>query len=616
MRTFDDLLALMEGFPWRPAKPRQTPADSASTGSPDPTDSLAHDRAIVESVGLFVIGELADGSVKIFCRFDGKTRVIRRVDQLTYTDFLQICGPPARENLVQSADVEALAPGQHTVKSLKHSIAMLAGRERAGEGYERGQGVWQGKCDCCTNGKPCDCEAFPLVLVNPGRAGLFVNPTLTVQRAPLIAGLKVDLDYPAEGTWFDSAILAEDLESAGDRPWVDETINRARDLFGRWYWRTSELVVPDVCVGLALATWVQSCWRWRPHVAITGPSDSGKSTLFELLETLFGPLAILSSKSTAAGIRQTVAHHSKVILCDEFESDKHRREILELFRTSSKGAKTLRGTTAQLAREYGLRHICWVTAIEIGLQRAPDRNRYIWLELEAPPSAVRGKLALPSEPELARLGQRLLALAVRHVAAGVRLADHLKGIAVEGVHGRVVESYAVPVGMLAAVDGMDERLAEDLLRSIFDKLEKDPSQSTKDETDLVGDILSSRVKIERGEEAGVGQILAGGTHRPGGWDALERAGIVPVAKSPAPGERQRAYEQEEARAGIFVATKQVQRFLLKGTQWADQNVDQLLKRLPGAVKCQRAIGGHRPYGVVIPWEYLKDRFLDREEETF
>lgn len=564
-----------------------------------PPDPIAHDRAVCEAIKIDVLGELPDRRIKAFSETLGKTVEIVRPSFMTYPDLLQYFGPIIREKVSQAKEVP---PGMLTLQQIQQAIAVVGGAEKAGSGIERGLGVWQGE-----DGK--------IVLVGPGQAAVWDGAKLELHRRPRVAGIKVDMDHPPESRWFCPGPLAKYLEAAADRDWCVKVIDELTSIFLQWNWRLppgpeAKSTIADLLPGLTLATWVQTCWSWRPMVGIAAASDSGKTTLFEVLETLYGPLALLNSKSTEAGLRQTIANHATVILCDEFENDGHRQRILEYFRTASKGSQTLRGTSGQAKGvKYGLQHICWCTAVELGLRRAPDRNRFIILDLDPPPKGKRGKLMLPSTPELRDLGQKLLAIAVRYVGAAEVIASRIKSTQVEGVHGRVIESFAAPVGILAAVLGMDEASQDELLKAVLAGVDTDPVQGVKDETDLLGEILSSTVDLGRGDRASVAQILNAPGDYPGGWDALERVGIAPIATTRGQTARKVAQEFEGTREFLFLAHKSILRYLLKGTPWESQSIDQILKRLPGACRDQQRVGGHRPWGIKLPWELIREKYL-------
>jgi hypothetical protein len=160
--------------------------------------------------------------------------------------------------------------------------------------------------------------------------------------------------------------------------------------------------------------------------------------------------------------------------------------------------------------------------------------------------------------------------------------------------------------MLAICGGLTEDGARGIMGSIFAAMEPDPSQATKDEVDLLGDILSSTVDLGHGSKASVAQILsdATGTYS-GGLEALERAGVAKVGSVSGP-------TDYVIKTHLFIACKTTLRFLLKGTQWEEQAIDQILRRLPEAKKSQRMIGGHRPWGVELPLSYLR-KYLGNSE---
>ena len=578
------------------AKP-QRPTSGAGlspSGAGPPPDPLGEDRRICAELGIDVLGEVEDGGIKIFSTYWGKTKILKRVSFETAHDLMQKIGPVAREKIhTGKEDI----PGMYRLDRVREAIALLGGAEAAGSDIELGQGVWRAKDDL-------------LILVNPKQSAAW-NGQLTPVRTPRVGGLMIDMDLPANLKWFDHDRLADLLDHAADPKWCEDVIATTGEIFRKWRWPETMTAAAELVAGLILCTFVESCWTWRPLVAITAESDAGKSLFFETIALIFGPLGLLNAKSTEAGIRQAVGQHAKAILCDEFESDIHRDKILEFFRTASRGSQTLRGTADQKAQRYGLRHIPWCAAVGIKLDRAPDRNRFIFLEFSPVPREQRGKIDLPTEAELADLGQKLLAIAVRHVVAADKLAVKLRNTQIEAVHGRVVESYSTPAAMLATAIGLDEEHAINLIRTLVAKTEQDPGQATKDQTELLGDILSSEVSLDHGSRATVGQILRDPDSYSGGWVALERSGIRPVGSQGAD-----PFAHDLYRSALFVAASPVRRYLLKGTRWEKEPIDQILLRLEGAKRAQLQVGGHRPRGVAVPWELLRGKFMrgDDEEE--
>jgi hypothetical protein len=583
------------------AKPRDKSDVSAKPGAngQPALDGLDEDRRICEALGLDVLGELPDnGGVKVFSRHYGKTVVLKRVAFTQVVDLLQIVGPVAR-NTIHSGKDEI--PGMYRLQRVQEAIALLGGAESAGEEAELGQGVWRAKDDL-------------LIMVNPKVSASWDGTKLTPVCSPRVGGLTVNMDLPTNLKWYDHDRLAEYLEKAANNQWCEAVLAETAAVFRKWNWHEVTMdAAAELVAGLILCTFVESCWTWRPLVAITAESDAGKSLFFETLALIFGPIALLNAKSTEAGIRQAVGLHAKAILCDEFESDIHREKILEFFRTASRGSQTLRGTSNQQAQRYGLKHIPWCAAVGIKLDRAPDRNRFIFLEFRPVPREQRGKIDLPTEAALADLGQRLLAIAVRHVVAADKLAVRLRNTQIPDVHGRVVESYSTPAAMLATAIGLNDAEATNVIRNLVAKTEQDAGHATKDQTELLGDILSSEVSLDRGARATVAQIMRHPHTYDGGWEALERMGIRPISK---PGLD--AYSNSSSRDFLFIAVGPIRRYLLKGTRWTEEPVDQILLRLTGATRSQHQVGGHRPRGVQVPWDLIERKYMcdDDEVEAF
>lgn len=559
---------------------------------------VERDRAICSALGMDVLGELPDRSIKIFSETHGKCILLESINKLSLADLLQICGPNVRSKVHEGREP---IPGVYQLSQVRESVAVLAGCERAGDDVELGTGVWLGHRR--PDAKRSD--PLPVILVGGGDAVTYQSPASVHKlRHPRAAGVKLNLASGA--AWYDFERLSGYLNQTQDNTFVHETIDRATALFANWEWRQGD-VVPNLVVGLLMASWVQTIWEWRPLVSIVGPSDCGKSTLFDVLETMFGKLALKCSKPSEAGLRQAIRHRAVIVLVDEFEHGRERKKILELFRTSSRGAKTLRGTSNQAGMTFGLQHIPWMAAVEIGMDREPDRNRFIALELGHLLRERRGKLALPPEPEIADLGQRLLAIAVANANSARRLCRTLRSHRTDGIHGRVIESFAVPVSVLAATMGLDAEKSHLLMDRILGGMTHDVAQAITDEQALLDVILGSTIDLPRGEKLSVAQLIERRKENEEYADALERVGIGFYFNR-----RGRRCEGFATPDVLFVDPQSVKRYLLRGTSWEDQSVDQILSRIDGTVKERRRLSGKQGRGVSIPWQYIEN-LLGKQE---
>ena len=583
--TYQDLLDLAEA-----ADPLPKPDPVAEGEVVDAEKGYVADQRIVEELGLTVLGETEDRQVVVFSENNnqGKTQTLN-VARLSYADLLQVCGPIAKERVHQAAEPVA---GEYHFKRVLEALALLGGRRRVGVGDTCGRGCWMG-------------SKKEIVLVGAGKGAVWDGEKLRELRTPLACGLV--LDFSASEPWFHHVRLAHYLQLSADKHWVDRVVDQAIQLFQLWYWRRGN-TAPHLAVGLAMATWIQTIWHWRPLVSLAGESDSGKTNVFEMLAALYGHLGLLSTKPTEAGLRQTIKNRAICVLVDEFENDVHRRRILELLRTSGKGSRQVRGTSDQRGTEYGLKHIVWVSAVEVGLSRQPDKNRFINLELDKPPPSKWGHLDLPPSDEITDLGQKLLAISIRFARQARPLAHRLREEKFPhlGIEGRQVENMAVPVSLLALSAGMDEyTAAKGLMLNILEGLEHDPSQGVSDQVQLVHAILSSIVDLGRGDRATVAQILIRPNDYIEGAPALTRVGIGRLWKRRGPRPVGSGMVDYDA---IFFVHDVIRRQLLKGTEWQDQQIDQLLVRLPTAKKTQRRCPG-RVYGVLVGREYMEEEFL-------
>jgi len=326
------------------------------------------------------------------------------------------------------------------------------------------------------------------------------------------------------------------------------------------------------------------------------------------LAGLFRDLVILTSDTTAAGLRQKISNSAVVVIVDEVDAKNRakvarQREILEMLRSASRGTAAIRGTGSGRAMEFTLRHLVWVAGISLSYDDQADRNRAIIFNLLPPLSEMAGKLRLPSPDELHDLGQRSLAAALWACQEARKTALTLKDQKIDGVDQRLIESYAVPAAMIATLMGMDADAAAGLLQTMLSGTKQDTPVEA-DEATLVADILGASVRLDN-RALNVSQVLdhvlnfATGENRDAWRKVLESAGIkLDLGAVPK----------------IILQYQLIRRKLLQGTRWAEQSIDQYLRRIDGAQMAIRRVGGSRNRCVIFGLREFVIQFMGEDED--
>ena len=564
--TYADLLVLAD----RAIKKTKPPEGS------DAPPTFPKADLILKKLQLEVLYETDGGRIRVFSTLLKKTSWIERMAQLKKENLVQVCGYPAMSVISSDPD----GSNSFSMVDVKEAIALAASTRRENDS-EKGIGVWQGIDDYGN-------EKQSLILVNRSEGARW-NGDNILRRivAPRVDGLTLELGASVKD-WFDFDQLSSLLQLARDKGWRNQVLDAAEEIFTRWRWRNQN-TDPGMVVGLIMATWIQTIWNWRPLVAVIGATNCGKSMFFEALggkdgrQGIFGGLAMKQAKSTEAGMRQWVANTAGVILIDEFEESKDRERILESLRASSRGETIRRGTTNQQGQSFAMRHIVWVAAIESGLKRAPDLNRFILLELLQAEPEKQGKLTLPAPEDLHLIGQKLLAIALVCAMEAKQLALQLKSTKVEGMDGRMVESCSVPAAILAVAQGGGIEQAEAILRAFLTTVDAE-EVGTPDQNELLEAILSSRIR-HSASEISIFQIFE------------DRSSTIY-------GELARSVE------GLGLALRDNQLViwpsqaskLLRGTRWERQKIKEILVRIPGAERKRVYIGGTQSRCICIPIE--------------
>lgn len=581
--SYDDLLELAGGF--KPAEPNEEAAKQPS--------DLALYRQILRDLQIEMHGETKNGGILCYSAYRSEERepkwvTLNNIGKVTYHDLLQHFGMPVKWKVNEGEKLTGFYP----MKEVKEALSIIGSMKPAPENFT-GLGCWA----------PTDKKGHEVpgqvLLVNAGGACKWDGSSLSkIDNA--CDGSRL-IDISASDQWFDHDLLGHYLKEY-DKDFALDAISDALELFKRWTWEMPE-VDPHVLLGCFLATWIQTMWRWRPHVGISGNTNTGKSILIDTLEYMFGGMAIRGSKSSEAGIRQAVKENACPILCDEFENSKHRQNVFEMIRAASRGDYVVMGTSDQKGRRYKLQQMFWVAAIELGLQRAPDLNRFITFTLGMPPAEEHGKLVPPPDSELNALGQRLLAVAIHSACEAVNLAVELKSVRAQlGVDRRYVEGYAVPAAMIAVATG-EQSESKDILKMFLQKVPVDAP--IRDDEALLNAMLSAPVRIEGSREEAISALLS-----PTSPDneVLERNGFALVYERTGP---------RPAHGGpthLFVDHRLVKRTVLRGTEWSFQSIEQILSRIAGAEMVRRRIAGRRQYGVQVPMDYIIANHLENGAE--
>ena len=147
-------------------------------------------------------------------------------------------------------------------------------------------------------------------------------------------------------------------------------------LFQTWNWRHPISAV--LMLGWVCAAMVGGALKWRPAVWPTGDKGTGKSSLVDAAKGLLGPNgAIVTTNTTAAGIRQVVMNKSIPVVLDEMEAAEDGGDaigrVIELLRQASSGGIGLRGGSDHKGTVFQIRSAMLAASIHY-----PVRGAVTW----------------------------------------------------------------------------------------------------------------------------------------------------------------------------------------------------------------------------------------------
>lgn len=447
---------------------------------------------------------------------------------------------------------------------VKEQLALISRENQITSSKVRGQGIWP------------EPDGNGLLIVCGNQAAIFRREGLDSQAiVNHVDGPKYGdfiLEYDETAQWCDLDRLLEEASNA-----TLETASDVRSgimsILDGWNFRIPQC--KGLIAAMAIMSPLQAFLDFRPHLWITGGTNTGKTALLTLLERLWLSSHRLDNTTTEAGLRQTISGNSLPVMLDEFEDNPQRELIINMLRSATRGGNIVRGTPGGREINFTLHHIAWVASIEVGLSRAADINRFLIIELLRSDS-----ISIPPSHELRDFKYKMygVALSIAHQAKSrIREFD---GLSLRGVDSRFIQLLYPAVSTSTIIHEIqdNERIA-DIFLLLFYSLYSEILQDTEsDEDQLISDISTSRIS-GRGLSGTVGTIIANGDHN----DELHSFGI-------------RILDNDT----LFMNPEMVRRHLLHNTRWSNLNIRDVLLRIEGARSDRQRLSGMNRRGVSLP----------------
>jgi putative DNA primase/helicase len=390
----------------------------------------------------------------------------------------------------------------------------------------------------------------------------------------------------------------------------DVPVDTILEFFRTPNWKTPSAA--ELLLGACTVAVICGALDWRPHVGITGPTQSGKTTIISGVAQILRPMAVVvEGTSTEAGIRQRLRSDAVPVVVDELEveggSDVNRLyRVIKLLRSSSSATgEVVRGTQDGRGQTFVVRAMFIVAAINLYRSNAADTSRLVRFEMQRPeePRAT-GVIIRDLRAKIENIGPafcgRAIALAPAILASIPKLhralpvtqerqADNLAAL---------LAGYAVMLLGREITDDEAQELADRHTPAIEAQAE---TVGADDATECLNILLGHVLQTEggnQGERVSVGNVIAQLVH---GETQLRQKEVY-----------ERAINQLGIKIegdGFIVANSHPSlAAIFRGTRWDSGMWGSALTRLQGATQTpqRRFADGVRSLAVKIPADHLPD----------
>jgi putative DNA primase/helicase len=444
------------------------------------------------------------------------------------------------------------------------------------------------------------------------------------------------------GAWIDEG---RPVLHCGDKVYIGRDAYDPYDVPSRYVYEASErLLVPShehvtaeerrafiqICTmptwehplsGPLLAGWlviapICSALKWRPHIWITGPTGSGKSTISDLIHNVLGPIALKTEGGTTeAALRQTLGKDGRPIIVDEAEAEDQKmsagmQAVLNLARKASSGGTIIKGTPNGAPITFIIRSCFCFLAINSSVKHLADESRISHL-------AIRKNDAPDAREHFARLTElidktitpeftkRLLARTVDNMPVLLKNITHFSRAAA-GIFGSA--RAADQMGPLLAGFYLLHSSAEVTAEGAAKWIKEHPGwdnyttiSASPDHERLVAHICTSKLRVQ--SPGGVVETPIGTLIR-----AAQGIGVTPSVDKDKAQAALRGVGIRVQHDGVIIAQQAAPLAkLLVDTPWASRWHRPLMD-IKGARQVEKTtfIGGLKSRGVLIPLTVFED----------
>jgi hypothetical protein len=256
---------------------------------------------------------------------------------------------------------------------------------------------------------------------------------------------------------------------------------------------------------------------WRPAGLLTGRSESGKSTIVDMIiKPLSLPFVFSGGETTEAGVRQTIKNDATAIVIEESETDtpkkKQRRDdVLSLMRqsTSDETPKAAKGTIDGKGMMFTLRSMFMFVAISPEVESVADDTRIFRINLER------------NDNDWAKLKKQLAQILTPEFCSGIRaltweklqeifeLADRMAPVIQQqtGKSARFATAESILFASYQIIWKQNELTEEEIITFFNQIYDWQPPDETRDETEELFDRLLDEIIQEGKDKYTLRQVL-------------------------------------------------------------------------------------------------------------